>query len=93
MRRPRSALIFSGSIGNMKRDHNTTTYKEGSISPGGAAAMGAGVMIGIGILALTGKIAQLAGPLFPLAFVLGAIVTGFSAYSYIKMSSAWPSSP
>lgn len=53
--------------------------------------MGTGVMIGAGIFALTGQIAQLAGPLFPLAFIAGAIVTSFSAYSYIQMSNAWPS--
>ncbi|HQX59864.1 MAG TPA: hypothetical protein PLT77_12080, partial [Burkholderiaceae bacterium] len=53
--------------------------------------MGTGVMIGAGIFALTGQIAQLAGPLFPLAFVVGAIITGFSAHSYIRMSNAWPS--
>ena len=76
----------------MQDDHKNTTYKEGSISLGGSVAMGTGVMIGAGIFALTGQIAQLAGPLFPLAFVLGAIVSGFSAYSYIKMSNAWPSS-
>lgn len=67
-------------------------YKKGSISLGGAVAMGTGVMIGSGIFALTGQIAQLAGPFFPLAFVVGAIISGFSAYSYIKMSNAWPSS-
>ena len=53
--------------------------------------MGTGVMIGAGIFALTGQIAQLAGPLFPLSFVAGAIVTAFSAYTYIKMSNAYPS--
>lgn len=68
------------------------TYREGSISLGGAIAMGTGVMIGAGIFALTGQIAQLAGPLFPLAFIAGAIVTSFSAYSYIRMSNKWPSS-
>ena len=67
------------------------SYDKGSISLGGAVAMGTGVMIGAGIFALTGQIAQLAGPLFPLAFIAGAIVTSFSAYSYIKMSNAWPS--
>ena len=64
------------------------TYRENSISLGGAVAMGTGVMIGAGIFALTGQIAQLAGPLFPLAF----IATSFSAYSYIRMSNKWPSS-
>lgn len=75
----------------MKHSHRDEDYKKGSITLGGAVAMGTGVMIGAGIFALTGQIAELAGPLFPLAFVAGAIVTGFSAYGYIKMSNAWPS--
>jgi len=75
----------------MQHDQMSSDYREGSISLGGAVAMGTGVMIGAGIFALTGQIAQLAGPLFPLAFIAGAIVTSFSAYSYIKMSNAWPS--
>lgn len=49
-------------------------------------------MIGAGIFALTGQIAELAGPLFPLSFIAGALVTSLAAYSYIKMSSRWPSS-
>lgn len=52
--------------------------------------MGTGVMIGAGIFALTGQIAELAGPLFPLSF-MGAVVTAFSAYTYVKMSNAFPS--
>ncbi|MEC9356506.1 MAG: APC family permease [Pseudomonadota bacterium] len=63
-----------------------------SITLAGAVAMGTGVMIGAGIFALTGQIAELAGPLFPLSFIAGAIVTALAAYSYIKMSNAWPSS-
>src|SRR3546814_3357890 len=55
-------------------------YKKNSITLPGAVAMGTGVMIGAGIFALTGQIAELAGPLFPLSFVVGAIVTAFSAY-------------
>ena len=54
--------------------------------------MGTGVMIGAGIFALTGQIAELAGPLFPLSFIVGALVTSLAAYSYIKMSNRWPSS-
>jgi amino acid transporter len=76
----------------MQNENRSDTYREGSITLGGAVAMGTGVMIGAGIFALTGQIAQLAGPLFPLAFIAGAIVTGFSAYSYIRMSNKWPSS-
>ena len=54
--------------------------------------MGTGVMIGAGIFALTGQIAGVAGPWFPLSFIAGAVVTAFSAYSYIAMSNRWPSS-
>lgn len=76
---------------NHEHDHGGDGYKKNSITLGGAVAMGTGVMIGAGIFALTGQIAELAGPFFPIAFIIGAIVTGFSSYSYIKMSNAWPS--
>jgi amino acid transporter len=66
-------------------------YQKNSITLMGAISMGTGVMIGAGIFALTGQIAELAGRWFPLSFVAGAVVTGFSAYSYIKMSNAFPS--
>lgn len=49
-------------------------------------------MIGAGIFALMGQVAELAGSLFPIAFLLGGIVTGLSAYSYVKFSNAYPSS-
>ena len=66
-------------------------YQKNSITLTGGISMGTGVMIGAGIFALTGQIAELAGPWFPLSFVAGAIVTGFSAYTYVKMSNAFPS--
>ena len=69
----------------------SSEYQENSITLPSGIAMGTGVMIGAGIFALTGQIAELAGPLFPLSFVAGAVVTGFSAYTYIKMSNAYPS--
>tara|TARA_R110002110_G_scaffold38962_14_gene126438 strand:- start:13959 stop:15275 length:1317 start_codon:yes stop_codon:yes gene_type:complete len=76
----------------MTHSHGDDGINQGSISLGGAVGMGTGVMIGAGIFALTGQIAQLAGPYFALSFVIGAIITSFSSYSYIKMSNAWPSS-
>lgn len=69
----------------------TTEYKERSLSLTGAVAMGTGVMIGAGIFALVGQIAELAGPAFPWIFAVAALVTGFSAYSYVKLSNAYPS--
>jgi len=73
--------------------HNdrATNYQKNSMSLVGAVSMGTGVMIGAGILALTGQIAELAGSLFPLAFLAAAVVTAFSAYSYVKLSNAYPS--
>jgi amino acid transporter len=53
--------------------------------------LGTGVMIGAGIFALTGQMAQMTGVLFPLAFLAAALIVGFSAYSYIKISNAYPS--
>lgn len=72
-------------------DGVSSDYKADSITLTGAVSMGTGVMIGAGIFALTGQIAELAGPWFPLAFLAAAVVTGFSAYSYVKMSNAYPS--
>ncbi|MBT8142896.1 MAG: APC family permease [Gammaproteobacteria bacterium] len=74
-----------------KHIDRTTNYIKNSMSLVGAISLGTGVMIGAGILALTGQIAELAGPLFPLAFLAAAVVTAFSAYSYVKMSNAYPS--
>jgi len=66
-------------------------YNKGSLSLPGTVAMGTGVMIGAGIFALTGQVAELAGGLFPIAFIVAAVISGFSAYSYIKVASAYPS--
>lgn len=69
-----------------------SNYKKGSLSLKGAVALGTGVMIGAGIFALLGQVAELSGNLFPFAFIAGAIISGFSAYGYIKLSNAFPSS-
>lgn len=66
-------------------------YKPNSLILKGAVSLGTGVMIGAGIFALLGQVAELAGTLFPTVFLIGAIVTAFSAYSYIKFSSTYPS--
>ena len=67
------------------------SYNKDSLTLAGAVAMGTGVMIGAGIFALTGQVAELSGSLFPLAFLIGAIISGFSAYTYIKVSNKYPS--
>ncbi|UYG98062.1 APC family permease [Cytobacillus firmus] len=66
-------------------------YKKNSISLIGAVGLGTGVMISAGIFALLGQVAELSGPWFPIIFIIGSLVTAFSAYSYIKMSQEYPS--
>jgi amino acid transporter len=69
----------------------TQHYHKDSLSLVGAVALGTGVMIGAGIFALTGQMAKMTGSLFPLAFLSAALIVAFSAYSYVKMSNAYPS--
>lgn len=66
-------------------------YKKNSLTLRGSVALGTGVMIGAGIFALLGQVAQLSHHLFPIAFILGALVTAFSSYTYVKMSNTYPS--
>ncbi|MFV2063657.1 MAG: APC family permease [Chloroflexota bacterium] len=63
-----------------------------SLSLFGAVSLGTGVMIGAGVFVLTGQVAAIAGNLFPIAFLVAAVVVAFSAYSYVKLSNAFPSS-
>jgi amino acid transporter len=73
-------------------EHNHgSEYRSGSLTLTGSIAMGTGVMIGAGIFALTGQVAELAGGLFPLAFIAAAMVVAFSAYSYVKVCNKYPS--
>ncbi len=71
------------------KNHNQIKQK---LSLTGSVSLGTGVMIGAGIFVLMGQIAELIGDLFPIAFVAGAVVVGFSSYSYVKFSNAYPSS-
>jgi len=66
-------------------------YQADSLSLIGAIALGTGVMIGAGIFALTGQMAEMTGSLFPLAFLSAALIVSLSAYSYVKLSNAYPS--
>ena len=74
-----------------RKDDRTARYEEGSLTLTGAVAMGTGVMIGAGIFALTGQVAELAGTWFPIAFLAAALITAFSAYAYVKLANAFPS--
>ena len=90
---PNSAIARSCrlSVVVLEKMNHEKQYREDSLSLGGAVAMGTGVMIGAGIFALTGQVAELAKGLFPVAFLAAALVAGFSAYSYVKLANAYPS--
>lgn len=74
-----------------KAKDRASKYRENSLTLFGAVALGTGVMIGAGIFALTGQMAAMAGALFPFAFLSASVVVAFSAYTYVKMSNAYPS--
>lgn len=57
----------------------------------GAIAIGIGGMVGGGIFAVLGLAATLAGGATPMAFVLAGCVALVTAYSYAKLSVAYPS--
>ncbi|MHA7284526.1 APC family permease [Arthrobacter sp. TMS2-4] len=74
----------------MKKEE--TSKDDQKLSLVGSVALGTGVMIGAGIFALVGQVAELAGGWVPWAFLAGAVVVGFSSYSYVRYSATNPSS-
>lgn len=73
------------------QDNKASNYTKNSLTLIGTVSLGTGVMIGAGIFSLTGQMAEMAGSLFPFAFLAAALVVSFSAYSYVKMASTYPS--
>jgi len=64
---------------------------DGKIGFWAVVAIGIGGMVGGGIFAVLGLAAQLAQGGTPVAFVLAGVVALLTAYSYAKLSVAWPS--
>ena len=67
------------------------TTQQGQIGLFGAIAIGVGGMVGGGIFAVLGLAAMLAGGATPIAFIVAGCVAVFTAYSYAKLSVAYPS--
>ena len=53
---------------------------------------GLGTILGAGIYVLIAKVALVAGVYAPMAFIVAAILAGFSGYSYAALSSRYPKS-
>jgi len=69
----------------------TKNRTDGSISLLGAMAIGIGGMVGGGIFAVLGEAVSQAHGATPIAFALAGIVALLTAYSYTKLSLAYPS--
>jgi len=65
--------------------------QDGQIGLWAAVAIGVGGMVGGGIFAVLGLAVQLAHGGTPVAFALGGIVALLTAYSYARLSVAYPS--
>ena len=68
-----------------------TTTDGGKIGLWGAVAIGVGGMVGGGIFAVLGLAVQLAHGGTPVAFALAGVVALLTAYSYARLSVAYPS--
>jgi amino acid transporter len=56
-----------------------------------AVSIGIGGMVGAGIFSILGVVAQAAGNMMWLAFMIGGVVALLSAYSYAKLGAVFPS--
>ncbi len=65
-----------------------STYRADSLSPIGTVALGTGVMIGAGIFALTGQMAEMTGSLFPLAFLSAALIVSFTTTQWTRLTKS-----
>ena len=62
-----------------------------TVTMGGAVAIGIGGMVGGGIFAVLGVVAEDAGSGTPLAFLVAGVIALLTGYSYTKLSMAFPS--
>ncbi|OLY81957.1 putative amino acid permease YfnA [Smittium mucronatum] len=80
-KKPLETSIRQSNINEMKR---TLGYVQ-------LTFLGIGIIIGTGIFVLTGKAAaENAGPSIAISFLVGAVVSGFTAMSYCEMSTMVP---
>lgn len=80
---------MSGELALAEKSNNRS--KSSGIGFWGVVAIGIGGMVGGGIFAVLGLSVQMARGGAPLAFALGGVVALLTAYSYSKLSVAFPS--
>jgi amino acid transporter len=69
----------------------TSNPDAGQIGLVAAVSIGIGGMVGAGIFSILGVVAQAAGNMMWLAFLIGGVVALLSAYSYAKLGAVFPS--
>jgi len=74
----------------MEKSSGKTVQLKRSIGLPGLVLYGLGVTIGAGIYVLVGETIVRAGPYAPAAFLLSAIVMGFTAASFAELSGRVP---
>ncbi len=75
----------------MKRKADPTSSSKGALGYWSAVAIGIGGMVGGGIFAVLGLSVQLARGAAPIAFLVAGLVALITAYSYSRLSVAFPS--
>lgn len=68
----------------------TVSHAKDSLGPFAATALGIGGMLGAGLYTLLGLAATSTGSYLPIAFVLGALVSALSVYSYARLGAKFP---
>jgi amino acid transporter len=69
----------------------TSNPDAGQIGLVAAVSIGIGGMVGAGIFSILGVVAQAAGNMMWLAFMIGGVVALLSTYSYAKLGAVFPS--
>lgn len=86
----RDAIPMAGGSAALGARGHSTPSLERSLGLGLLVLYGLGVTVGAGIYVLIGTAAERAGPHAPLAFVVAAIVMGFTAATFAELAGRMP---
>ena len=77
--------------GKLAGPASSSNPSAGQIGLVAAVSIGIGGMVGAGIFSILGVVAQAAGNMMWLAFLIGGVVALLSTYSYAKLGAVFPS--